>query len=87
MRVWSVFLLALGSSSVYPLAVVQAESYSLRKECTRDRCVYYRGSTRQFSVEKEYGTTRMVIRDGKRKIVAKIREQADGSVRVEEPYR
>lgn len=81
----SIILLALGLYTSYPLAVASAASpeYSLRKECTRDRCVYYKGSTRVFSVEKEENTNRLVVRDKNRKPVAKVRSE-DGRLRVKE---
>lgn len=78
----STFLLALGLTCAYPLQA--ASEYSLREECTRDRCVYYKGSSRQFSVEKEYGTKRLVVRNGQRQIVAKVRREGHGTVRVKE---
>lgn len=81
----STFLLALGLSLVYPVTVANAQS--LREECTRDRCVYYKGSTRAFSVEKEEGTRRLLVRDGKRVPVVKITRQGNGRIRVEKAYR
>lgn len=84
----TIFLLALGLTCGYPLTVANAQSsYSLREECTRDRCVYYKGSVRKFSAEKEYGTSRVVIRDSTRRIIAKVRREGRASIRVEEPYR
>lgn len=84
----STFLLALGLITAYPSTVASAESpeYSLREECTRDRCVYYRGSTRVFSVEKEDTTNRLVVRDGKRNPIAKVSKE-DGRIRVKETRR
>jgi hypothetical protein len=83
----STFLLVLGLVAAYPSTVASAQSVTLREECTRDRCVYYKGSTRKFSVEREYGTKRLVIRNAKRQVVAKVRRQGNASVRVEKPYR
>ncbi len=83
----SAFLLALGLSAAYPLTVAKADSVTLREECTRDRCVYYKGSTRQFSIEKETGTKRLILRDGKREVVAKLERQERGRIKVEKPRR
>ena len=84
----SIFLLALGLTCAYPNTVANAQSgVTLREECTRDRCVYYKGSVRKFSVEKEYGTQRLVIRNSQRQVVAKVRRQGNASIRVEKPYR
>lgn len=84
----SILSLALGIALLYPVTAASASgrSVTLRKECTRDRCVYYRGSTRVFSVEKEAGTTRLIIRDGDRKVKAKVRENDDGTLEVKKPY-
>jgi hypothetical protein len=75
----SIIILALGLSAAYP---VQARDITLRPECSRDRCVYYKGSTRVFSVEREEGTSRVVVRDAKRRPVAKVRDE-DGTLRIE----
>ena len=83
----SIFPLALGLALTYLAPVASAEAQSLREECTRDRCVYYKGSQRIFSVEKEQGTTRLVVRDGKRRPIAKVRRQERGRIEVEEPNR
>lgn len=84
----SIFLLALGLIAAYPSTVASAKGreYSLREECTRDRCVYYKGSTRVFSVEKEESTNRLVVRDARRKPVAKVTDE-DGYLRVKETRR
>lgn len=74
--------LALGLLLGYPTMAAAQDSLTLRKECTRDRCVYYHGSVREFSVEKEEGTSRLVLRNGQRDIVAKVREQ-NGTLKVE----
>jgi hypothetical protein len=79
--------LALGLALAYPTMAAAQDSVSLREECTRDRCVYYHGSTREFSVEKEYGTTRLVVRNGERDIVGKIQRQDNGTVKVERTHR
>lgn len=78
----SIFLLALGLAAGYPTMAAAQDSLTLRHECTRDRCVYYHGSRREFSVEKEYGTDRLVLRNGERDIVAKVTRQDDGTLEV-----
>jgi hypothetical protein len=84
----STFLVVLGLLSGYPtMAAAAQDSLTLREECTRDRCVYYHGSTREFSVEKEYQTDRLVVRNGQRDIVAKITRQDNGTVKVERARR
>ena len=85
----SIFPLALGLVAAYPATMASAQSrdVSLRKECTRDRCVYYHGSTRAFSVEKEEGTKRVIVRDANRNAIAKVQEQDDGTIKVEKPRR
>jgi hypothetical protein len=79
----SIFTLVLGLYALYPGAVTAQSSLTLRQECTRDRCVYYHGSTREFSVEKEYGTSRLVLRNGQRDVVAKVTRQDHGTIKVE----
>jgi hypothetical protein len=85
----STFLLALGLTLLYPVTVASAGSreQTLREECTRDRCVYYKGVERQFSVERENGTKRVIIRDGDRNVVAKVQRTDDGRIKVKEPPR
>ena len=80
----SIFALVLGLALAYP-ATVTARDTSLRKECTRDRCVFYEGSRRVFSVETENTTTRYIVRDANRKPIAKVQEQKDGTIKVEKP--
>jgi hypothetical protein len=76
------FLLVLGLTLGYPTAAAAQDTLRLREECTRDRCVYYHGSRREFSVEKEYGTDRLVLRNGERDVVAKITREDDGTLEV-----
>jgi hypothetical protein len=89
LKMRTAFLLVLGLTLAYPATVASAGSdkVTLHKECTRDRCVYYKGTTRVFSVEKEYGTSRLVVRDGKRRPLLKVEEQDDGRFSVEETDR
>ena len=75
----SVLILALGFTLAYP---VQAKDITLRPECSRDRCVYYKGSKRVFSVEREEGTSRVVVRNANRRPVAKVSDE-DGTLRIE----
>jgi hypothetical protein len=74
----TVLILALGLSCAYPAI---AGEITLRKECSRDRCVYYKGSKRVFSVENEADTSRVVIRDAKRRTVAKV-SRDNGTIRI-----
>ena len=74
----SVLILVLGLAVAYP---VQAREFSLRKECSRDRCVYYKGSKRIFSVEQEEGTGCALVRNSKREPVAHVSNE-DGTVRI-----
>ncbi len=76
------FAIALGLTLHYPLMAGEGQ-VTLRKECTRDRCVYYKGSTRIFSVEKEYGTARYIVRDGRGSLRAKVKENPNGTVEIE----
>jgi hypothetical protein len=78
----SIILLALGPVAAY-LTLHPPQSTSLRKECTRDRCVYYQGSRRAFSVEKEQNTSRVVVRDSQRRAIVKVTEQDNGTIKVE----
>lgn len=83
----SVFTLAIGLLLAYPTMVASKETRTtLREECSRDRCVYYKGSSRVFSVEKEQGTSRIVVRNSSREIIAKVKR--DGStLQIEKPRR
>lgn len=84
----SILTLALGFSLAYPTIVDAApRRITVHPECTRDRCVYYHGSQRVFSVEKEDNTDRLVIRDNHREVVAKVKRQDDGTVEIKKPYR
>lgn len=83
----SVLAIALGLALGYPSVAGAAGPYRLREECTASRCVYYKGAKRQFSVAREPGTKRIVIRDRTGKVRAKIREQGHGSYEVKEPRR
>jgi hypothetical protein len=74
-----IFLLALGLTVAYP---AMAGEITLRKECSRDRCVYYKGSKRVFSVENEADTSRVIIRDAKRRPVAKVERERNGTIRI-----
>lgn len=77
------FALALGAYPVYP-TMAGVQDTILRKECTRDRCVFYEGSRRRFSVEREQGTSRLVVRDRRGTLRAKVREEEeDGYLRIE----
>ena len=82
MKLWITLGLALGLSAQYP--AIAGDRKTLREECTQSRCVYYDGSRRVFSVEREEGTSRLVIRDSDRRIRGKVRKR-DGTVEVEKP--
>lgn len=84
----STLSLALGIALLYPVTAASGNGreVTLRKECTRDRCVYYQGSRRAFSVEKEQGTSRLIIRDGDRRVKAKVRETENGTLEIKKPY-
>lgn len=75
--------LALGLTLAYPTVAAAQDSVTVREECTRDRCVYYHGSVREFSVEKEEGTNRLIVRDGQRDIVAKVTREDHGTYKAE----
>jgi hypothetical protein len=81
MRTQLKLTLVLGLTLAYP-SIAAAKDVRLRQECTRDRCVYYQGSTRVGSVEKEYDTNRLVVREGGRDIVAKVTRDDDGTLQV-----
>lgn len=83
-KLTTTFLLALGLTTQYPVSAGGVRSVTLRRECTASRCVYYRGVIRAFSVEREYNTSRLIVRDRRGNLRAKIREQDNGSLNVEE---
>lgn len=78
------FLLALGLIVPY---TATAKEVTLRKECTASRCVYYKGSKRVFSVEREQGTERYVVRDSRGSLSAKVTENRDGTIDIKEADR
>jgi len=72
--------LAVGLLWHYPTSA--QERTTLRRECTASRCVYYEGSRRVFSEEREHNTERTIIRDSRGTIRAKVRERDNGTVEV-----
>lgn len=84
----STLILALGLFIAYPAnADTHSRRVTVHEECTRDRCVYYHGSQRVFSVEKEPNTSRLIIKNDKRNTVAKLKRNDDGTVEVTIPDR
>lgn len=81
----SILGLALGTLTQYPVLARESQ-VTLRKECTVSRCVYYKGSSRVFSAEKEQGTQRTIIRDRRGNLLAKTREYPNGTIKIERAY-
>lgn len=84
MRLWTTLGVALGLSTAH--SAYASDGKKLREECTASRCVYYEGSKRVFSVEREKGTSRIVVRDDKRRVRAKVSKK-DGTIKIEKPDR